>query len=90
MPRGRLQIKCISPANATDLTYEITHEGKHGREFFISVEGEHLKDFLREKLRLSEESVQILLKQLYDSGHVLVDDVELSESDMASAGMQYI
>jgi hypothetical protein len=90
MARGRLQIKLISPPNTTDLTYEIIHEDKHGGEFFISVEGEDLKDFLREKLRLSEESVQELLKRLYDNGHVLVDDVELSESDMASAGMQYL
>jgi hypothetical protein len=90
MPKGRLQIKRISPADAADLTYEIIHEGKHGREFFISVEDDHLKDFLREKLRLSEESVQQLLKELYGNGHVLVDDVQLSASDMASAGMQYI
>ena len=90
MARGRLQIKLISPANATDLTYEIIHEGRHGGEFFISVEAEELKNFLREKLRLSEKSVQELLKELYDNGHVLVDDIELSESDMASAGMQYL
>ncbi len=90
MASGRLQIKRISPANATDLTYEISYEAKHGGEFFMSVEGGHLKDFLREKLRLSEGSVQGVLKELYDNEHVLVDDVELSESDMASAGMQYI
>jgi hypothetical protein len=90
MPTGRLQIKRISPANATDLTYEIIHEGKHGGEFFISVEGEDLKDFLREKLGLSEESVQELLKELHENGHVLVDDADLSESGMAAAGMQYI
>ena len=89
MARGRLQIKLISPPNTTDLTYEIIHEDKHGGEFFSSVEGEDLKDFLREKLRLSEESEE-LLKRLYDNGHVLFDDVELSESDMASAGMQYL
>ena len=89
MPKGRFQIKRISPASAADLTYEISHEGRHG-EFFISVEGDDLKHFLRERLRLSEESVQELLKDLYDNGHVLVDNVDLSESDMASAGMQYI
>ena len=89
MPKGRFQIKRISPANAADLTYQISHEGRHG-EFFISVEGEDLKHFLRERLHLSEESVQELFKDLYDNGHVLVDNVDLSESGMASAGMQFI
>jgi hypothetical protein len=89
MPKGRFQIK-RSAESETDTTYEITHEAKHGREFFVSVEGEHLEDFLRSKLRLSEESVQGLLKEVHDNGHVLIDDAELSESEMASAGMQYI
>jgi hypothetical protein len=90
MAKGRLQIKRFSPPRETDATYQITHEAKHGGEFFIAVEREHLEDFLREKLRLSADSVQELLNKVYQDGHVLIDDVELPESEMASAGMQYI
>jgi len=89
MPKGRLQIKSISPAGAKDLTYQISHEHR-GNEFVISVEGEHLEKFLREGLHLSEKSVQELLKKIAQNEHVLIDDVELSESEMAPAGMDYL
>ncbi len=89
MPTGRFQIKRISPAGSADSTYQISHESKHG-EFYTTVDRTHLNSFLREKLRISESSVEHLLRQVDDHGHVVVDDAELSESDMASAGMQYV
>ncbi len=88
--KGRFQIKRISPADSKHLTYQISHETYQGGEFVGTVEAEHLKEFLRERLRLAPESVQGLLDEVHLRGHVLIPDVELSESDMASGGLEYI
>jgi hypothetical protein len=90
MLKGRFQIKCISRQNSKYPTYQISHESYQGGEFVGSVEPAHLKEFLREKLRLSPESVEALLDEVHLRGHAVIKDVELSETDMASAGMQYI
>jgi hypothetical protein len=55
-----------------------------------SVEAEHLEEFLREKLRLSPDSVEELLAEVTLKGHVIIPDTELSETDMAAAGMQHL
>jgi hypothetical protein len=88
--KGRFQIKRISPVKSTHPTYQISHETYQGGEFVGSVEAEHLKEFLRERLRLAPESVQGLLDEVHLHGHVLIQDVELSEIDMAAGGMEYI
>jgi hypothetical protein len=88
--KGRFQIKRISPAESTHLTYQISHETYQGGEFVGSIEAEHLKEFLRERLRLAPDSVEGLLDEVQLRGHVLIPDVELSQTDMAAAGMEYI
>ncbi len=88
--KGRFQIKRISPANSSHPTYQISHEIYQGGEFVGSVEAEHLKEFLRERLRLAPESVEGLMDEVRLRGHLLIPDVELSESDMAAGGMEYI
>ena len=86
---GRFQIKRISPEGAP-ITYQISHELFQGGAFVGSVEGEHLEDFLRDKLRLRQESVDALMRAVRERGHVILPDLELSESDMAGAGLQYL
>ncbi len=88
--KGRFQIKRISRPESSHPTYQITHETYQGGEFVGSVEAEHLKEFLRERLRLAPESVEGLLDEVRLRGHVLIADVDLSESDMAAGGMEYI
>ncbi len=88
--KGRFQIKRISPANSSHPTYQISHETYQGGEFVGSIEAEHLKEFLRERLRLAPESVEGLLDEVHLRGHVLIPDVELSQADMAAGGMEYI
>ena len=90
MVKGRFQIKRISVAGSRFPTYQITHENYQGGEFVGSVEAEHLKEFLRERMRLSPSSVEGLLDEVDLNGQVLIEDVELSEVDMAAAGMQHM
>ena len=86
---GRFQIKRISPEGAVS-TYQISFEPFPGGVFAGSVEAENLEQFLREKLRLTESSVEVLIDEVGARGHVIVPDIELSESEMAAAGMQYL
>ncbi len=90
MLKGRFQIKRVSPATDKQPTFQITHESYQGGEFVGTVEAEHLKEFLRDRLRLSPDSVEGLLDEVHLRGHVLINDVELSETEMAAAGMEYI
>ena len=90
MPKGRFQIKRISLAGGNHPTCQISYERYQGGEFVGSVEAEHLKEFLRERLRLSPASVEGLLDEVELHGHVLINDAELSEVDLAAAGMQYL
>ena len=90
MPKGRFQIKRISRAESNYPTYQISYESHHGGEFVGSVEAEHLKEFLRDRIRLSPSSVEGLLDEVAINGHVLIEDAELSEFDMAAAGMQHL
>lgn len=87
---GRFQIKRISPEGATPTTYQISFEPLQGGEFAGSVEAVQLREFLRDKLRLREDSVQALADELRSQGHVLIPDVELSESELAAAGLEYL
>ena len=87
---GRFQIKRISAERATAATYQISFERFQGGEFIASVEAAYLTEFLRERLRLSESSVQALVDALRSREHVLVPELELSESDLAAAGMNYL
>ena len=87
---GRFQIKRISPEDTEAGTYQISYERSQGGEFVGSVEAEHLPEFLRNKLRLSESSVQALEDELRSQGHVIVPDLQLSESDLAAAGLEYL
>jgi hypothetical protein len=61
-----------------------------GGEFVGSVEAKHLKEFLRDKLRLREDSVEALADELRSRGHVIISELELSESDLGAAGLQYL
>jgi len=88
--RGRFQIKRISPAGDPSLTYQVSHESLQGGEFVGSVEGEHLQEFLRKKLRLAPDVVRSLIDELQRSGHVLLPDAEMSEADLAAAGLDYL
>jgi hypothetical protein len=88
--RGRFQIKCISPEGGNTSTYQISFERFQGGEFVGSVEAEHLEQFLRDKLRLTESSVRALMDEMRSSGHVLIPDLELAESDLAAAGLDYL
>jgi hypothetical protein len=90
MVKGRFQIKRISQAGSKFPTYQITHENYQGGEFVGSIEAEHLKDFLRDRMRLAPSSVEGLLDEVELNGHVLIEDAELSENDMAAAGMQHM
>ena len=90
MAKGRFQIKRISTSGSQHPTYQITHEEYQGGEFVGSVEAEHLKEFLRERMRLSPASVEGLLDEVELNGQVLIEDAELSEVDMAAAGMQHL
>jgi predicted N-acetyltransferase YhbS len=87
---GRFQIKRISPEDASAVTFQVSFERFQGGEFVGSVEAEHLSEFLREKLRLSESSVRALGDELRSHGHVIVPELELSESDLAAAGLAYL
>jgi len=87
---GRFQIKPISSDDLGVPTYQISYERLQGGEFVGSVEAEHLPKFLRTKLRLGESSVQRLEDELRSRGHVLIPDVELSESGLSAAGLEYI
>ena len=87
---GRFQIKRISTEDATPATYQISYEPFQGGEFTGSVEAEHLHEFLRHRLELSEDSVQALEDELQSRGHVLIPEVELSESVLAAAGLEYL
>jgi hypothetical protein len=87
---GRFQIKPISLEREGPVTYQISFEELQGGAFVGSVEGEHLEQFLREKLRLKQSSVEALLDELRRQGHVLISDMELGESDLGSAGLQYL
>jgi hypothetical protein len=88
--RGRFQIKSITPEGGSTPTYQISFERRQGGEFVGSVEAQHLGLFLREKLRLTEGSVHALLNELRSRGHVLIPDLELAESDLAAAGLDYL
>ena len=87
---GRVQIKRISPERGKLSTYQNSFERFQGGEFVGSVEAEHLEQFLRDKLRLTESSVQSLMDELRLRGHVIITDLELSESDLAAAGLDYL
>lgn len=87
---GRFQIKRISPEGRNTPTYQISFERFQGGEFVGSVEAAHLEQFLRDKLRLTESSVQELMDELRSRGHVIITDLELSESDLAGAGLDYL
>jgi len=90
MVKGRFQIKRISVPGSKYPTYQITHENYQGGEFVGSIEAEHLKEFLRERMRLAPSSVEGLLDEVELQGQVLIEDAELSEVDMAAAGMQHL
>jgi len=87
---GRFQIKRISPEDATTTTYQISYERLQGGEFVGSVEAEDLQGFLRDKLRLREDSAKALEDELRSQGRVLIPDLELSESELAAAGLEYL
>lgn len=55
-----------------------------------SVEADHLEQFLRDKLRLTESSVRALMDDVRSTGHVILTDLELAESDLAAAGLDYL
>jgi len=90
MAKGRFQIKRISVAGSKYPTYQITHENYQGGEFVGSIEAEHLKEFLRERMRLSPASVEGLLDEVDLNGQVLIEDADLSEADMAAAGLKHL
>jgi hypothetical protein len=90
MAKGRFQIKRISVAGSKYPTYQITQESYQGGEFVGSIEAEHLKEFLRERMRLSPASVEGLLDEVDLNGQVLIEDADLSEADMAAAGLQHL
>lgn len=90
MPRGRLEIKRVSPGANEDVTYEVMLLPRTGGLFVGSIFRQHLEEFLRVRLRLEPAAVDAALSQVREQDHASVDDVEITEMDLSAAGMNYL
>lgn len=90
MPKGRLQIRRISPPSERDVTYQVDMVPHEGGTFRGAVLKEHLGEFLHQKLMMDEESVRRVVGTVREKDRAELAEVELGASEMAGAGMEYL